>query len=261
MNNLHYDAKASPWPLVLALVEDDRLLREEIEIHLRAHGFEVHAANSAAGLDDLNACIAFDLYLIDLNLPGENGLSLCRRVRQARPDAGIVIMTARVALNDKIAGYKQGGADLYLTKPVSPDELVLVLLSLGRRLKQSQTANEWSLSLRDRTLMGPDNDQKLRLTSKEKTILLALVQAKDNTLESAVLCDLFAEEDYDTSMSKHALEELIARLRKKLKSVQVEGDEPAIKSVWAPKCTELRRLVVVLRTSSCSSRIFLVSAT
>ena len=232
MNTLHREITDTPWPLVLALVEDDRLLREEIEIHLRAHGFEVHAANSAAGLDDLNARIAFDLYLIDLNLPGENGLSLCRRVRQARPDAGIVIMTARVALNDKIAGYKQGGADLYLTKPVSPDELVLVLLSLGRRLKQSQTANEWSLSLRDRTLMGPDLDQKLRLTSKEKTILLALVQAKDNTLESAVLCDLFAEEDEDTSMSKHALEELIARLRKKFKSVQVEGDEPAIKSVW-----------------------------
>lgn len=232
MNTLHRDTRDAPWPLVLALVEDDRLLREEIEVHLRAHGFDVHAVNSAAGLDDLSARIAFDLYLIDLNLPGENGLSLCRRVRESRPDAGIVIMTARVALNDKIAGYKQGGADLYLTKPVSPDELVLVLLSLGRRLKQTQTANEWSMSLRDRTLLGPDQDQKLRLTSKEKAILLALVQAKDNTLESGVLCDLFADEDADALMSKHALEELIARLRKKFKSVQADGDEPAIKSVW-----------------------------
>ena len=74
--------------------------------------------------------------------------------------------------------------------------------------------------------------KKLRLTSKEKTILLALVQAKDNTLESPVLCDLFADENEDASMSKHALEELIARLRKKLKSAQTDGDEPAIKSVW-----------------------------
>jgi DNA-binding response OmpR family regulator len=88
------------------------------------------------------------------------------------------------------------------------------------------------LSLRDRTLLPPDHDKKLRLTSKEKTILLALVQAKDNTLESGVLCDLFAEEDSDALMSKHALEELIARLRKKFKSAQTEGDEPAIKSVW-----------------------------
>ena len=226
-----HDAKSSPWPLVVALVEDDRLLREEIEVHLRAHGFDVHAANSASGLDDLNARIAFDLYLIDLNLPGENGLSICRRVRQSRPDAGIVIMTARVALNDRIAGYKQGGADVYMTKPVAPDELVLVLMSLGRRLKQTQTAQEWSLSLRDRTLLGPEQDKKLRLTSKEKIILLALVQAKDNTMQSGALCDLFAEDD-DALMSKHALEEMIARLRKKFKSVQTDGDEPAIKSVW-----------------------------
>jgi DNA-binding response OmpR family regulator len=219
-------------PLVVALVEDDRLLREEMEVHLSAHGFQVHAANSAAGLDELNARTAFDLYLIDLNLPGENGLSLCRRVRAARPDAGIVIMTARVSLNDRIAGYKQGGADIYLTKPVSPDELVLVLLSLGRRLKQVQASHEWSLSLRDRTLLGPDPTQKLRLTSKEKTILLALVQAKDNTMQSGALCDLFADDDDDALMSKHALEEMIARLRKKFKSAQTEGDEPAIKSVW-----------------------------
>jgi DNA-binding response OmpR family regulator len=219
-------------PLVVALVEDDRLLREEMEVHLSAHGFQVHAANSAAGLDELNARTAFDLYLIDLNLPGENGLSLCRRVRAARPDAGIVIMTARVSLNDRIAGYKQGGADIYLTKPVSPDELVLVLLSLGRRLKQVQASHEWSLSLRDRTLLGPDRTQKLRLTSKEKTILLALVQAKDNTMQSGALCDLFADDDDDALMSKHALEEMIARLRKKFKSAQTEGDEPAIKSVW-----------------------------
>ena len=222
----------STSPLVVALVEDDRLLREEIEVHLTAHGFQVHAANSAAGLDDLNARTAFDLYLIDLNLPGENGLSLCRRVRAARPDAGIVIMTARVSLNDRIAGYKQGGADIYLSKPVSPDELVLVLLSLGRRLKQVQASHEWSLSLRDRTLLGPDLTQKMRLTSKEKTILLALVQAKDNTMQSGALCDLFADDDDDALMSKHALEEMIARLRKKFKSAQTAGDEPAIKSVW-----------------------------
>ena len=226
------EAADSNSPLVVALVEDDRLLREEIEVHLTAHGFQVHAANSAMGLDDLTARVAFDLYLIDLNLPGENGLSLCRRVRASRPDAGIVIMTARVALNDRIAGYKQGGADFYLTKPVSPDELVLVLLNLGRRLKQAQTTKAWSLSLRDRTLQGPDLTQKMRLTSKEKTILLALVQAKDNTMQSGTLCDLFADEDDDSSMSKHALEEMIARLRKKFKSVQAVGVEPAIKSVW-----------------------------
>jgi len=220
-------------PLVVALVEDDPLLRNEIEVHLKAHDFEVHAVNSASALDDLNTRIPFDLFIIDLNLPGEDGLSLCRRLRQSLPNAGIVIMTARMALMDRIAGYKQGGADIYVVKPVAPDELVMILLSLGRRLKQVKTGEAWSLSLRDRTLLSPHSEKKLRLTSREKTLLVALVQAKENTLDSGALCDLFVDdEDDDAGMSKHALEELIARLRKKFKSAQPEDAEAAIKSVW-----------------------------
>ncbi len=219
-------------PLVVALVEDDRLLREEIVEHLQANGFLVHAVNSATALDDLVAVEAIDLYILDLNLPGESGLSLCRRLRQSLPQAGIVIMTARVTLHDKISGYKDGGADIYLTKPVAPDELVMVLLSLGRRIKKTSTGKEWSLSLRDRTLIGPEAQQKLRLTHREKSLLVALSQAKNNTLESGALCDIYSVGDSDELMSKHALEELVARLRKKFREVQLPDEEAAIKSVW-----------------------------
>ena len=170
--------------------------------------------------------------MIDLNLPGESGLSLCKRLRESLPHAGIVICTGRTALIDRIAGYKQGGADFYLTKPVSPDELVLVIESLGRRLKKSATDDSWSLSLRDRTMQGPLPEQKLQITSREKTLLVALMQAKDNTLDSGVLCDLFGNDGSDHAISKHSLEELVARLRKKFKAVQAEGSELAIKSVW-----------------------------
>lgn len=219
-------------PFVVAVVEDDRLLRQEIEIHLRANNFTVHGVSSGAALDDLNLPEPIDMFIIDLNLPGEGGLSICKRLRQALPNAGIVIMTARVALHDRLAGYSHGGADFYLTKPISPDELVMVLLSLGRRVKKLSSDGEWNLSLRDRILLGPDPWQKLRLTSREKTLLVALSQAKDNTLESGALCDLFSAEDTDEGMSKHALEELIARLRKKFKTAQGPEAEPAIKSVW-----------------------------
>ena len=218
--------------LSVAVVEDDALLRQEIEVHLRAHGMVVHAANSAAGLDDLTAREAIDVFLIDLNLPGESGLSLCQRLRESLPLAGIVICTGRTSLVDRIAGYRQGGADFYLTKPVSPDELVLVIESLGRRLKKSSSTDSWSLSLRDRTLQGPLPEQKLQITGREKTLLVALMQAKDNTLDSGVLCDLFGNENSDHSISKHSLEELVARLRKKFKAVQGLGSETAIKSVW-----------------------------
>ena len=99
---------SSAEKLTIALVEDDRLLREEIESHLTAHGFVVFAANSASALDDILARQAIDLYILDLNLPGESGLSLCKRLRQAMPGAGIVILTARVSLNDRLAGYEMG---------------------------------------------------------------------------------------------------------------------------------------------------------
>ena len=224
--------KTLATPLVVALVEDDRLLREEIVVHLQANGFIVHAVNSAAALDDVMAREAIDLYVLDLNLPGENGLSLSRRLRQSLPSAGIVIMTARVALQDRITGYQEGGADIYLTKPAAPDELVLILMSLGRRVKKGLSSDEWSLNLRDRTLLGPHPGQKLRLTHREKTLLLALIQSKGRALSSAVLCDLFSDDDAVQIMSKHALEELVARLRKKFKEVQTEGEEAAIKSVW-----------------------------
>ena len=224
--------KNAASPLVVALVEDDRLLREEIVVHLQANGFIVHAVNSAAALDDVMAREAIDLYVLDLNLPGENGLSLSRRLRQSLPSAGIVIMTARVALQDRITGYQEGGADIYLTKPAAPDELVLILMSLGRRVKKGLSSDEWSLNLRDRTLLGPHPGQKLRLTHREKTLLLALIQSKGRALSSAVLCDLFSDDDAVQIMSKHALEELVARLRKKFKEVQTEGEEAAIKSVW-----------------------------
>ena len=217
---------------VVALVEDDHMLREEVAIHLTNHGFLVHAVNSAIALDDLTARVPIDLFVIDLNLPGEDGLSLCRRLRQSLPGAGIVIMTAKIALQDRLVGYSHGGADFYLSKPIAPDELVLVLLSLGRRVKLIDTVQEWSLSLRDRTLNGPEVAQKLRLTTREKTLLVALIQAQENTLDSGVLCDLFTSADSDESITKHALEELVARLRKKFKTVQAEGAEPAIKSVW-----------------------------
>jgi len=224
--------RAAEAPLVVALVEDDRLLREEVVEHLTAHEFVVHAVSSAAGFDDLASRVALDLFVIDWNLPGESGLSLSRRLRDAMPGAGIVLMTARVALHDRLTGYRQGGADVYLTKPVAPDELVAVLLSLGRRVKPADSGQAWSLDLRDRTLQGPQLQQKIRLTGREKILLLALVQAKDNTLESGALCDLYGSDDSDDLMSKRTLEELVARLRKKLKAVQEPTAEAAIKSVW-----------------------------
>ena len=108
----------------------------------------------------------------------------------------------------------------------------MVLQNLGRRVKKLTNTNDWQLSLRDRTLQSPAHNTKIRLTNREKILLVALSQANDFTLDSGVLCDLFSEDDSEEGMSKHALEELIARFRKKIKSVHSQYSESAIKSVW-----------------------------
>lgn len=218
--------------LSVAVVEDDPLLRQEVELHLLREGFIVQSVNSASALDDWIVRQSFDLFVVDLNLPGENGLSLCKRLRQSMPQAGIVIMTARIGIENKIAGYEDGGADFYLTKPVSPRELVMVLQGLGRRIQHESSQSAWLLSLRERTLTSPDGHRKIRITAKEKAILLALAQAKDRTLPSGDLCDLCIDAATDAVMSKHALEELIKRLRKKFADPAHPQAESIIKSVW-----------------------------
>jgi len=218
-------------PTRLIIVEDDPLLREEVVLHLSSYGFVVEAVNSGSALNDLITREPANLFVIDINLPGESGIQIANRLRKNQPEAGIVIMTARSAMTDKIAGYRQGGADFYLTKPVAPTELLLVLQGLANRLENRQQQHAWQLSLRERSLQAPNDGVKLRLTAKEKALILALTQAPKNTLASGDLRDLFADVE-GASMTKHALEELITRMRRKLRGSGDPAAENIIQSVW-----------------------------
>jgi len=219
-------------PLSVALVEDDRLLREEVQTYLEANNFVVHAVNSAYALDDLLKIVAINLYVIDIGLPGESGLSLSRRLRELLPQAGIVIMSARESLIDRITGYQEGGADIYLTKPATPHELVLVLRGLARRINMGDSNKAWTLSMSNRVLLSPHSSQTVRLTHREKKLFMALIQAENNTLGSLELCDLLIESEDALPMTKHSLEEFMRRVRKKLLIAHGEIAEGAIKSVW-----------------------------
>lgn len=215
----------------VVVVEDDPLLREEISQHLKDHGFDVDAVNSGAALNDLIAVDPANLFIIDINLPGESGIKIASRLRVSRPTSGIVIVTGRTSMEDKVSGYRVGGADFYLTKPVSPVELLLVLRGLANRFAYQDKDDAWRLSLRERVLHAPNGNTRLRVTSKEKELLVALSQAPKNTMSSGDLCDLFTDSD-GVSMSKHALEELITRLRRKLRNSGEPGTDGMIQSVW-----------------------------
>ncbi|MCM0036560.1 MAG: response regulator transcription factor [Burkholderiaceae bacterium] len=219
-------------PMRVALVEDDALLRKEIHFHLKQKGFLVFAVNSGRSLDDLLITEPIDALVLDLSLPGEDGISIARRLRVSIPSIGIIMLTARAAIPDRLKGY-EAGADIYLSKPVAPEELTAALMSMYRRARLlNKNALSWVISLQDRSIISPYSDVKVFLTNSEKTLLVGLTQASSYILETEVICEMLSQRPDVEDIGKRALESLVSRLRKKLAGMSGEGAEPALKAVW-----------------------------
>ena len=207
--------------LSIVLVEDNDDLRELTADALRAEGHRVVALSCAEELEDHAAGAAADVFLIDLNLPGEDGFSLSRRIRQAQPLVGIIIISARSDLQDKIVGY-DSGADWYLPKPVPFGELSAALKSFARRRQAQQVESvtpAGGLRLQQRELHGPACS--VRLTPAEEALLTAFARAPSGRLESWQLLELLGMDSAEAS--KTSLEVRITRLRKKLAQAGAEG--------------------------------------
>jgi DNA-binding response OmpR family regulator len=207
--------------LSIVLVEDNDDLRELTADALRAEGHRVVALSCAEELEDQARGAAADVFLIDLNLPGEDGYRLSRRIRQVQPLVGIIIISARSDLQDKVVGY-DSGADWYLAKPVPFAELSAALKSFARRRQAQQVDNVMptgGLRLQQRELHGPVGS--VRLTPAEENLLTALARAPSGRLENWQLLELFGLDSAD--VSKTSLEVRITRLRKKLSQVGAQG--------------------------------------
>ena len=123
--------------LKILLIEDNDELREATLAFLQNQGHYVRGVPMAEEINDVTGGFVPDVYVIDLNLPDEDGLSLTRRLRASHPNVGIVITTARAKIGDKVLGY-ESGADLYLTKPLEVPELCAAVAALGRRRQREQ---------------------------------------------------------------------------------------------------------------------------
>jgi DNA-binding response OmpR family regulator len=117
----------------IIVVEDHEALREVTVSALQDMGHKVRGVACAEALNAELQNHHPHLLILDLTLPGEDGVSLARRVRKAHPEIGIIMVTARKELGDKLTGY-DSGADLYLTKPTSIEELGAAIQALSRRL-------------------------------------------------------------------------------------------------------------------------------
>lgn len=204
-------------PIDVLLVEDDVKLARLLTDYLRGHGMVLTWASDGEEGRKKALSHPYDLVLLDLMLPGKDGIAVCQEIR-ARSDVPIIMLTARGEEADRVLGLELG-ADDYLAKPFSPRELVARIRALLRRAKGQAGPPQRSLHIgelvldpgaRRATLEGKVID----LTSYEFTLLYALAERAGRVLSREQLLDLAkgnAEESFDRSIDVH-----VSRLRQKL---------------------------------------------
>lgn len=202
--------------LNIVLVEDHDILRQILKQALEEAGHQVTALSCAEELEDAAGGLPVDIFLIDLNLPGEDGLSLTARVRTAYPLVGLIVVTARSALQDKLEGYARG-ADIYLTKPVEVPEVCAAVAAIGRRRFRTRDLMEaqalFVLSQQGLSL-NKTGQPPVRLSASEVAILTTLARAPGQRAAYWQIAEVL-NLDLNT-YAKASLEVRIVRLRKKL---------------------------------------------
>lgn len=226
-------SESSPHILV---VEDARDIREPLARYLRQHGYRTTTAADAQAARKAMRLGAFDLVVLDVMMPGEDGLSLCRSIRESS-QIPVILLTARGEEVDRIIGLEMG-ADDYIAKPFSPRELVARIAAVLRRthaLPPQQKPPDaalikfgaWTLDTGQRELISADS-LATPLSSGEFRLLMALLERPKISLTRNQLLDLTKGRDaelFDRSIDNH-----ISRLRKK---IEPDPKNPRyIKTVW-----------------------------
>ncbi len=207
--------------LNIVLVEDNDDLRELTCQVLTQDGHHITGLACAEELEDLAGGDAIDIFLIDLNLPGEDGFSLAQRIRKAHPLVGIIIISARSDLDDKLIGY-DSGADWYITKPLVFAELSAAIKSYARKRHaalQNKQAWDQAVTLEKLQLSGPLG--LMKLTGSESVLLTAFARAPGGKLETWQIAEMLAVEVNEAM--KNSIAVRIARLRKKLIDIGAPG--------------------------------------
>ncbi|RXJ73050.1 two-component system response regulator OmpR [Veronia nyctiphanis] len=220
----------------ILVVDDDMRLRALLDRYLSEQGFQVRSVANADQMDRVLARESFHLMVLDLMLPGEDGLSVCRRLRQANNTMPILMLTAKGDEVDRIIGLEMG-ADDYLPKPFNPRELLARLRAVLRRQTKELpgapsaedkivTFGEFRLNLGTREMFK--GDELLTLTSGEFAVLKALVTHAREPLSRDKLMNMARGREY--SAMERAIDVQVSRLRR---MVEVDPGKPRyIQTVW-----------------------------
>jgi two-component system, OmpR family, response regulator len=213
------------------VVDDDPSVRQMIADYLADNEGRVTTLASGREIADVMARETIDLVVLDLRLPGEDGMQIARKLRE-ESDVPIIMLTGRKDEADRVMGLELG-ADDYLTKPFSPRELLARIRALLRRSRAQETVADglarirayrfagWELSVRLRRLTAPKGET-VPLTNSEFNLLVAFLAAPQRVLSREQLLDLSRlhnDEVYDRSIDVQ-----VGRLRKKLEAGAAQMD-------------------------------------
>lgn len=223
-------------PPRIIVMDDDAEIRDMLRRYLSNHGFQVQAIGDAEQLDRLLQREPFDALVLDLMMPGEDGLSICRRLRVNGQTIPILMLTARGDPVDRIVGLEMG-ADDYLAKPFDPRELIARLNAMRRRQQMLHSTQVWandeiiafgSYTLNLSRMELQRDGVTLPLTSMEFQLLRVFAVNPRRPMSRDHLQDKVKGRDHE-SMDR-SLDVQISRLRRKLE--EDPGSPRYIRTVW-----------------------------
>jgi DNA-binding response OmpR family regulator len=213
---------SSPGPRRVLIVEDEIAVRELLRLHLGLSGFVVEEISDGREALRRSQEVAYDLLILDVMLPGLDGVSLCRAIRSdaANQETPILMVTARDAESDKVLGL-ESGADDYLTKPFGIRELLARVGAIMRRHKrESDRADTARPTVSAQVQLDPERreaivrGQAVELTRQEFDLLYRLVTRPGIVYSrAALLNNVWAD---DTYVTERTIDSVISRLRKKI---------------------------------------------
>lgn len=209
-------------PTQILLVDDELTLREPLAEYLARQGFAVQSAESAAAARSAMLDFTPDLVLLDIMMPGEDGLSLCRHLVEAR-GLPVILLTAKGEATDRIIGLEIG-ADDYIVKPFEPRELVARIRSVLRRASKASPASAteedvvfvfegWQLDPLKQKLIDPEG-AVISISTAEYRLLLAFLERPRQVLDRDQLLDMV--QGREAHLFDRAVDNQISRLRRKI---------------------------------------------
>jgi two-component system OmpR family response regulator len=214
----------------IVVVDDDDDIRSSLAKYLRKHGFRVSVAANGEELNQVLSTANADLLVLDIMLPGDDGLTICRRVLETR-QLPIIFLTALAEDIDRILGLELG-ADDYVTKPFNPRELLARIKSVMRRSQMLPNKpriakgvvkfDRWRFDISRKEVMRSDN-VAIRLSSGEHLVLVSLIEHAGSTLTRDQLLNL--TKGREAQLFDRSIDNVISRLRRKL---EIDPKKPLI---------------------------------